>query len=330
MQESFVIFTESWSGIQLLSREQKGDLLQALMAEHGVCSMPEMDQVTTVVFQMMMPRMRANRKKYEEEIERRKAAGKKGGESRGKNQAQLSNAKECLANTSTAKQSEAMLSNAKECLAEESKKKECLAIQAVSDSDPDSVTDPDSDPDTDPSIEGEENLPPIPPAGGDLIESVTKPTQGKVVDDSLPAKKYRRDEFVAWFEAYPNQVKKKPAARSWENAIKKKALPSLDFLLADIERQKGGNPRWLDGYVPDPTTYLNERRWNDKFTPRQSAPYQPQQARPAFQSGGYVPFTNKAMELIDVHNANQQVIQEVLADLRAEEEQKKQKALGGQ
>ena len=40
----FIMYTESWSGIQLLSREQRGDLFTALMAFHGAddCEMPEM------------------------------------------------------------------------------------------------------------------------------------------------------------------------------------------------------------------------------------------------------------------------------------------------
>lgn len=49
---SFIMYTESWSGIQLLSREQRGDLLTALMAFNGAddCEMPEMDQATACIF----------------------------------------------------------------------------------------------------------------------------------------------------------------------------------------------------------------------------------------------------------------------------------------
>lgn len=49
---SFIMYTESWSGIQLLSREQRGDLLTALMAFHGAddCEMPKLDQATACVF----------------------------------------------------------------------------------------------------------------------------------------------------------------------------------------------------------------------------------------------------------------------------------------
>lgn len=52
---SFIMYTESWSGIQLLSREQRGDLLTALMAFNGAdgCEMPEMDQATACVFEMV-------------------------------------------------------------------------------------------------------------------------------------------------------------------------------------------------------------------------------------------------------------------------------------
>ena len=78
---SFIMYTESWSGIQLLSREQRGDLLTALMAFHGAddCEMPEMDQATECVFAMLRPRLEANRKKYQETVEKRKEGGKLGG-----------------------------------------------------------------------------------------------------------------------------------------------------------------------------------------------------------------------------------------------------------
>ena len=68
--ESFVVFTEHWSGMALLSREQRGDLLEALMALHGACEMPELDQATAIVLAMIRPRMEANRKKYEETVGR--------------------------------------------------------------------------------------------------------------------------------------------------------------------------------------------------------------------------------------------------------------------
>jgi hypothetical protein len=31
------------------------------------------------------------------------------------------------------------------------------------------------------------------------------------------------------------------------------------------ERQRR-DQRWLDGYIPNPTTYLNQERWEDEFS----------------------------------------------------------------
>ena len=269
MQESFVLFTESWSGIQLLSREQKGDLLQALMAEHGVCAMPEMDHVTTVVFQMMLPRMRANRKKYEEEIERRKAAGKKGGESRASNakqsQAKSSSAKECLGVLSNAKQSQAVLSSGKQDEMSASSAKECQAIQADTDSDSDSVIDPDTDTDTDPVTEIDPDYHDM----GEIDLSSSLPAgQARPVKNAI----LRQEDFEQWYLAYPRHEGKQSAIKAWNKAIKEKALPSVHSLLASLEWQKDLT-QWQDKqFIPLPASYLNGRRWQDEKPAPRPAP----------------------------------------------------------
>ena len=48
------MYNEHWGGIGLLTNEQRGVLLQALMAYNGAnCKMPEMDQATACVFAML-------------------------------------------------------------------------------------------------------------------------------------------------------------------------------------------------------------------------------------------------------------------------------------
>lgn len=48
------MYNEHWGGIGLLTNEQRGVLLQALMAYNGAnCKMPEMDQATECVFAML-------------------------------------------------------------------------------------------------------------------------------------------------------------------------------------------------------------------------------------------------------------------------------------
>lgn len=72
----------------------------------------------------------------------------------------------------------------------------------------------------------------------------------------------RFDEFWAAFPSRPGTSKsnKKGALAKW----KARKLDSVaDLILADIDLRKRLDKRWLDGFCPDPCTYLNQDRWND-------------------------------------------------------------------
>lgn len=75
----------------------------------------------------------------------------------------------------------------------------------------------------------------------------------------------RFDEF---YEAYPKRVGRKRALEAWQ-------IQGLDDhadkLIADVKRRVAEDGRWLDGYVPDPVTYLEEERWTDELQPRRAA-----------------------------------------------------------
>lgn len=69
------------------------------------------------------------------------------------------------------------------------------------------------------------------------------------------------DDFLTFWEAYPRKVKKLAAALSWSNQA-----PGLQTVLAALKWQTR-SPEWLaegGAYVPHPTTYLNQRRWEDE------------------------------------------------------------------
>lgn len=83
--ESFVLYAEQWPAIALLDARQKAELLQAVFSLHGACEMPELDVVTNAIFLMMKPRFNANKAKYQEVCEKRRAAGAKGGIAKGEN-----------------------------------------------------------------------------------------------------------------------------------------------------------------------------------------------------------------------------------------------------
>jgi hypothetical protein len=72
-------------------------------------------------------------------------------------------------------------------------------------------------------------------------------------------------EFLAFWSAYPRRVGKADAAKAWH-----RERPDLDEVLTALSWQRS-QPQWCrDGgqFVPHPSTYLNQRRWEDE-------PYEP-------------------------------------------------------
>ena len=73
--------------------------------------------------------------------------------------------------------------------------------------------------------------------------------------------------FEEFWKAYPNKKGKQAAARSYGYAIKK---TTIEIMLSAIEKQKRGADWLKEGgqYIPHPTTWLNQGRWDDEVTPR--------------------------------------------------------------
>lgn len=70
----------------------------------------------------------------------------------------------------------------------------------------------------------------------------------------------RSARFPEFWAAYPCKEGKKPCEAKW----KAKNLDRLaDVILADIALRSEKHYRWLDGFIPNPLTYLNQERWND-------------------------------------------------------------------
>lgn len=69
--------------------------------------------------------------------------------------------------------------------------------------------------------------------------------------------------FDRFWAAYPNKVGKDAARKAWEKA---KGKPKIDELLAILDRQKTW-PKWRNDngrYIPNPSTWINQGRWNDE------------------------------------------------------------------
>jgi hypothetical protein len=68
--------------------------------------------------------------------------------------------------------------------------------------------------------------------------------------------------FELFWSAYPKKRKKKSALEIW-----RRKKPDAPTLIADIENRLANDGQWLEGFIPDPTTYLNGERWEDELQP---------------------------------------------------------------
>jgi hypothetical protein len=94
-------------------------------------------------------------------------------------------------------------------------------------------------------------------------DSKTPPNPPKGDDEAVPL------AFAEWWRAYPKKVGQKAALKAWKKA---KGKPPLPVLLAAVEKQKTWAQWQRDGgqYIPNPSTWLNQGRWNDEPPEAQS------------------------------------------------------------
>lgn len=71
--------------------------------------------------------------------------------------------------------------------------------------------------------------------------------------------------FAEFWKAYPRKTSKQMAIKSWKKLGVDDSESLLDTILADVRRRVNGE--WAGKelqYVPHPSTYLNQRRWEDE------------------------------------------------------------------
>ena len=89
-----------------------------------------------------------------------------------------------------------------------------------------------------------------PPDTLNLIPLTLNPTNGQ-------------NKFDLFWVLYPKKVKKKTSKDIW----KRKRLDSkVDEITTDIQIRLVSDIRWKGGFIPDPTTYLNQERWDDEMS----------------------------------------------------------------
>jgi hypothetical protein len=108
---------------------------------------------------------------------------------------------------------------------------------------------------------------------GQMQEETNKPEQKQ-------AKPKEDERFEVFWKAYPKKVGKKDAAKAFKKINVSDEL--LETMISTIEQSKQ-SVQWQrdDGqYIPNPSTWLNQGRWDDELKPATSA---------VGRQGGYTP-----------------------------------------
>lgn len=70
-------------------------------------------------------------------------------------------------------------------------------------------------------------------------------------------------EFNEFWATYPRKTAKPLARKAFDKAIKK---TTLSVMLMALKWQKQSE-QWLGGFIPHPSTWLNQERWDDEPPP---------------------------------------------------------------
>ena len=244
--KGFIIYRKFHLGISLLSREQKGLLLEALFADLGEGEMPDLDPVTQAIFSMMLPSVHEAQTSFSRRAEASRENGRLGGRP-----------------SKTMKDNKFSdgLSENLQVSEKPSEKPRNLENLQVSENlnriDKNRI---------------DINTPYIPHSSEPLSlfeSSSASPAEcvsssGKKTASSKGSSGYS-DDFEKFWAAYPHKVSKGAAWKAWQKLSKEKVLPDVDTLRECLSWRKIADDWERDGgkYIPHPATWLNAHGWED-------------------------------------------------------------------
>ena len=216
-KKSFVFYCDYRKHLQLLSDEERGKLLIALIDHAETGAEPELDGAALMAFSFIACQMDRDAEKYAETCRKRSEAGKQGGRPPKTNASDDETENQAKANKTNGfleKQTEAKKG------------------------------DNDTDNDTDNDINNPPHNPPVEP----------KPSA-------------QEKRFAEFWDEYPKKVGKQDALRKWKQLKPNAEL--FDRIMQAIKDAKKSEQWIREGgrYIPNPSTWINQGRWDDELTP---------------------------------------------------------------
>jgi hypothetical protein len=103
------------------------------------------------------------------------------------------------------------------------------------------------------------------------LRTLIKPLQNQTPkSDKSNQAESSADSMNRWLCVYPKKGNQKAIEREWN-----KLKPDPDLLIADTEKRKASDRKWLAGYVPNPENYLRDERYNDPIEPVRKSEAEP-------------------------------------------------------
>lgn len=254
-KKSFVLYTDYDQHLQLLTMEERGMLLTALMHHAKGIAPPDMTPITQMAYSFISAQIDRDRRKWEQEQGKRAAAAKAAANARWDNKdtseslgqdgaRELEKKPVYPSKTSPTKQGaldDEQLNNATACdsmpthaTASDRMRKDAIDALTVT------VTD---------TVTGTVNNTPLPPMGEHACGSKSNNLQ--------------QERFEAWWAEYPKKVGKQAARKAWNKIRPDAALYSR---IVDATKAQRTSEQWRKEngrFIPNPATWINQGRWDD-------------------------------------------------------------------
>ena len=233
-KKSFVFYNSYEKPLSMLSDEERGKLLMALIRYSQGEEAPSISPAADMAFEFIRQNMDRDSASYEDTVRKRSAAGKQGGRP---TKSQETGDEAEKANGFSEESKKAKKANG-------FSEKQTKAKKADNDNVNVNVNE---------NGNVNENNPPVVPPEGDGAEPA--PKEPKVTG------------FEEFWQSYPHKVGKKAALSAW-----KKLKPNAGLrakIMESLETQKASDQwrRESGRYIPNPSTWLNQGRWDDQLDP---------------------------------------------------------------
>ena len=111
-------------------------------------------------------------------------------------------------------------------------------------------------------MSGGEAPPPLGDDGGTPIAGEQHPIAGSEPQDVAGGASKQHCRFEEFWAIYPTKSGKKVCLAAWK---KRKLDRIAEKIIADVAERTLRDRRWLRGIIPNPSTYLNQDRWQDEW-----------------------------------------------------------------